>query len=408
MLKYATDISKIKVRVNADNAYDIEEARKLSINNVGLCRSEHMFFEKHKLRTLQKAILIDNAILQQYYLEDLFKIQKQDFIEIFKASKGDKVNIRLLDPPMHEFLPSKSSTDNLINQLNEEEILNLISNNKLPNNDVIEIVKDIVLDHINGNVPKKYIIDNDFKLIDSNLDINKYIKFFNKTKSQIENKISDLNESNPMLGYRGARLGLIEQNIYNTQIKALKAAVLDVFESDNIKQHLEIMVPFICFENEIKSITNIIRDHFKDVNIKQEVCNFKVGAMIELPRACFIADKIAHHVDFLSFGTNDLTQTMLGISRDDSAKFLDQYQKNNIILNNPFLSIDEDSVGLVMKIAIKKARSVKQDISIGVCGEHGGDYSSIQFCKKIGVDYVSCSKTKLITAIIASAQIENN
>ncbi|MFA6709300.1 MAG: putative PEP-binding protein, partial [Fusobacterium sp.] len=279
-------------------------------------------------------------------IDKIYPFQKKDFFEIFEVMGGKPVTVRLLDPPLHEFLPK---TENEIKKLSEL----------------------------------------------MNIDI-----------ENIKERLESLHEVNPMLGHRGCRLGITYPELYEMQVKAIITAALEVKDT-GIEVNPEIMIPLVGSQEELDYLRNriekVIENIFKSKNKK---LSYKLGTMIEVPRACVVADKIAEKADFFSFGTNDLTQITFGFSRDDAAKFIKEYAEKGIFENDPFVKLDQEGVGELMKMAIKKARSIKKNIKLGICGEHGGEPSSVEFCNKIGLDYVSCSPYRLLIAKIAAAQGE--
>jgi pyruvate,orthophosphate dikinase len=344
ILEWADQIRKLHVRTNADTPQDALLARKFGAEGIGLCRTEHMFFGSKRITAMREMILAQSAEQRKKALDKLLPFQKNDFFEIFKAMDGLPVTIRTLDPPLHEFLPK-----------DEVQIKRLAKSLRLPEEKVNQI-------------------------------------------------ISQLKEDNPMLGFRGCRLGIIYPEITEMQTRAIFEAACEAIKS-GIKVLPEIMVPFVGTVNEFLHQKRIIERVANLIMAKYQVkVNYQIGTMIEIPRAALIADKLAQHADFFSFGTNDLTQTVFGYSRDDLGNFLPGYLDQQIIEANPFQVIDKEGVGTIMSTSIKLARRTKPRIKIGVCGEHGGEPDSIIFFHKIGVDYVSCSPHRIPTARIAAAQ----
>ena len=347
LMSLCKKFNPIKVRANADQATDALVAKKLGAKGIGLCRTEHMFFNPERIKNVRKMIIAIDEKMRKTYIKKLLPYQKKDFYELFKTMSPRPVTVRLLDPPLHEFLPHEK---NQINQLSSE---------------------------LNTN--KKLIID----------------------------KINKLKELNPMLGHRGCRLGITFPEITEMQAQAIFEAALKL-NNENIKCTPEIMVPLVGSLNEFLNQKNIIetvaQSLFKKYNRK---IKYLIGTMIELPRACFIADKIAKHADFISFGTNDLTQTTFGFSRDDIGSFLPDYLSKNIIDTDPFSSLDKNGVGELIKIAVKKARTKNKNIKIGVCGEHGGDPQSISFFNTLNFDYVSCSPYRMPIASLSIAKLNS-
>jgi len=309
-----------------------------------LCRTEHMFFQPNRIHEVRKMILSTKSVNTKKSIRNLLSYQKNDFYKILKAMSPYPVTIRLLDPPLHEFIPSSKES---------------------------------------------------IKKLASDLDT---------TIQNIETQIENLKEFNPMLGHRGCRLGITSPEITEMQAKAIFNAAYRL-KKENIKCCPEIMIPLIGSVEEFIHQKNIIDSIAITLNKKYKTkLNHSIGTMIELPRACLIADQIAEQADFISFGTNDLTQTTFGFSRDDISTFLPQYINNNIIKKDPFISLDINGVGELIKIAVKKARLIKPKIKIGICGEHGGDSKSIAFFHAMKFDYISCSPFRLPPAYLAAAK----
>jgi len=343
-MKWVDDFRKIGVRTNADTPHDAEVARNFGAQGIGLCRTEHMFFEPERISAVREMILADDTEGRQIALAKLLPMQKGDFKGIFKAMKGLPVTIRLLDPPLHEFLPHT-----------DEELKTLAHQMEVP---------------------------------------------VDKLKSR--NKL--LHEFNPMLGHRGCRLGITYPEIYATQAQAIMEAACELAKQ-KVKVIPEIMIPLVGHVNELKMMRELVIRTADEVQKKYKIkVNYTVGTMIELPRAALTADEIAKHADFYSFGTNDLTQTTFGLSRDDAGRFLPFYVEKGILEDDPFITLDQGGTGLMMKIAIEKGRSVKKDLKMGICGEHGGDPRSIEFCHRVGLNYVSCSPYRVPIARLAAAQ----
>ena len=344
LLRWADEIRSLKVLANVDNEIDAKVAFDFGAEGIGLCRTEHMFFEEDRISLVRKMILASDTHERIRFLDRLQPIQSEDFYRIFKVVQGKSVNIRLLDPPLHEFLPKDENTIKVI----AEEI---------------------------------------------GVSVN-----------QLESKITSIAEFNPMMGHRGCRLGITYPEIYLMQAKAISAAAIRACK-EGIEVNVEIMIPLVGLEKELAMLREqIVELVEKEIQLYNEDFNYKVGTMIEIPRACIIADKIAKHADFFSFGTNDLTQLTFGYSRDDAEKFIDIYKKKNILESDPFVHLDESGVLELMKIAVEKAKTVKPGIKLGICGEHGGDEKSILLCSKIGLGYVSCSPYRVIIARIAAAK----
>jgi pyruvate, orthophosphate dikinase len=311
---------------------------------IGLCRTEHMFFEGNRIDAMREMILAETTEDRKKALAKLLPFQREDFAGMFRELKGLPATIRFLDPPLHEFLPHEGS---LIRELAE----------KL------------------GVTPEK-----------------------------IHKRVSELHEFNPMLGHRGCRLGIVYPEISEMQARAVFEAAAKV-QKEGIKVKPEIMIPLVGFPKELKLQLEVVHRVAKEIETQQKVkINYLVGTMIEIPRAALIADDIAKDAQFFSFGTNDLTQTTLGMSRDDSGSFLPAYQELEIVKQNPFASVDQTGVGKLMQIAVEGGRKTRSDIKLGICGEHGGDPESVRFCHKLGLNYVSCSPFRVPVARLAAAQ----
>ena len=346
LMSWADKFRKLKIRSNSETPLDSKTARDFGAEGIGLCRTEHMFFDEERILSVREMILSKSKEDRANALSKLLPFQKKDFINIFKIMNGLPVTVRLLDPPLHEFLPKN------------------------------------------------------FK------EINDVASALNIKSSELEVRITELHEQNPMLGHRGCRLGISFPEIYEMQCTAIFEALVEC-KKRKIKSIIpEIMIPLVSTEAEIKLMKNLVIRVAKQVETKNKIkLNFLVGTMIELPRAAIKADDISKHAEFFSFGTNDLTQTTFGISRDDSGKFLNDYIENKIFDVDPFISID-DGVGDLIKIATEKGRKTNKKIKLGICGEHGGDPSSIDFCARVGLDYVSCSPYRVPVARLAAAQAQ--
>ena len=347
---WVDEIREMEVRANADTPKDVENALKYGAKGVGLCRTEHMFMDPNRLPWVQKMIIAKNKEEREEALNHLLPMQQEDFYNMFKALGEFPMTIRLLDPPLHEFLPSK------------DELIEKVATKKAKNED--------------------------FKADEKMLGI-----------------VENLSESNPMMGLRGCRLGLLYPEINEMQVKAIIQAAIDA-KKEGVNVKPEIMVPLVGTVNELKEARKIIEQTANEVMQKNGVkIEYKVGTMIEIPRAALTADEIALEAEFFSFGTNDLTQMTFGFSRDDAeGKFMNTYLTKGILPNNPFERLDQTGVGCLMKIALDKALKVKPGLKRGICGEHGGDPSSVKFCYKLGLNYVSCSPFRLPQARLAAAQ----
>jgi pyruvate,orthophosphate dikinase len=335
---------KLGIRTNADQPDQAAKAIAFGAEGIGLCRTEHMFFGENKISAMREMILADDLEGRKKALTKLLPMQKKDFIGIFRVMKGFPVTIRTLDPPLHEFLPH-----------GEKEIEDLAS-------------------------------------------------VMGVSKEKLQSKIHSLKEMNPMLGHRGCRLGVVYPEITEMQTRAILEAACEV-KKEGIDVKPEIMIPLVAHVNELKSQTQLAGDVAEEVIKKYNLkIDYLIGTMIELPRAAITADEIAEVAEFFSFGTNDLTQTTFGLSRDDAGKFLVDYYEKEILKDDPFQTIDQSGVGELVKIAVEKGRRTRKDIKIGICGEHGGDPRSVEFCHKIGLNYVSCSPYRVPIARLAAAQ----
>ena len=346
LMNWADKIRKLKVRTNSETLIDTKTAREFGAEGIGLCRTEHMFFDEERILSVREMILSKTQDDRAKALAKLLPHQKKDFIELFKIMYDLPVTVRLLDPPLHEFLPKS-----------DKEISEVAS-----------------------------VVGTDIK--------------------EVKSRIHDLHEQNPMLGHRGCRLGISFPEIYEMQCRAIFEALCVLKKTKHKSAYPEIMIPLVSTEAEIKIIKDLVINTAKKVQDENKTkINFLVGTMIELPRAAIKAKDIAKHAEFFSFGTNDLTQTTFGISRDDSGKFLNDYIDNKIFTVDPFVSIDEGVKDLV-KIAVEKGKKQNKKIKLGICGEHGGDPSSIHFCSLAGLHYVSCSPYRVPIARLAAAQAE--
>jgi pyruvate,orthophosphate dikinase len=346
LMSWADGIRKLKVRTNSETPLDTKTARDFGAEGIGLCRTEHMFFDEERILSVREMILSKTKEDRARALTKLLPHQKKDFVEIFKIMNGLPVTVRLLDPPLHEFLPNS-----------DKEILEVAN-----------------------------VVGVDLK--------------------EVKSRISELHEQNPMLGHRGCRLGISYPEIYEMQCRAIFEALVELKKNKIKSAFPEIMIPLVSTEAEIKIMKDLVIRVAKTVQEENKIkIDFLVGTMIELPRAAIKAKDIAKHAEFFSFGTNDLTQTTFGISRDDSGKFLNDYIDNKIFDIDPFVSIDEGVENLI-EIAVSKGKKQNKKIKLGICGEHGGDPKSIAFCSRIGLDYVSCSPYRVPIARLAAAQAE--
>jgi pyruvate, orthophosphate dikinase len=353
LLAWADQERKIGVRANADNPEDAQKAFEFGAGGIGLCRTEHMFMDLKRIPIVQKMILAESYKERMEALDELLPMQQGDFEGIFEAMQGFPVTIRLLDPPLHEFLPDK------------EELL-------------VEVTKLQILDPASPELKKKELL----------------LK-----------KVRQLDEFNPMLGHRGCRLGMVYPEIYEMQAKAIFYAAAKLADK-GMEVQPEIMIPLVGHVNELKEMRQLVIDAAKKVQEETDKqFEYTIGTMIEIPRAAITADQIAEEADFFSFGTNDLTQTTFGYSRDDAeGKFLQNYIENKVLPENPFAVLDQDGVGRLVEMGVKLGRGTKPALKTGICGEHGGEKTSIDFCYKTGLDYVSCSPYRVPLARLAAAQ----
>ncbi len=346
-MEWADEIRKLKVRTNADTPRDTRQAVEFGAEGIGLCRTEHMFFAEDRILAVREMILAKNEDSRRVALEKLLPMQREDFIGMYEALEERPATIRFLDPPLHEFLPS------------EEE------------------------------------------------DINALAKEIGVSSAEIKNVVAELHEFNPMMGHRGCRLAVSYPEIAEMQTRAVIEAAIEVKKNKGYNIVPEIMIPLIGEIKELKYVKNVVVETAKTVMEEKGVqLDYKVGTMIEIPRAALTADKIAEEAEFFSFGTNDLTQMTFGFSRDDAAKFLKDYYEKGIYEQDPFAKLDQEGVGELMRIACEKGKATRPDIKLGICGEHGGDPSSVEFCHNLGLNYVSCSPYRVPLARLAAAQAQ--
>ena len=346
VMAWADQFRTLKVRTNADTPADAKKARELGAEGIGLCRTEHMFFEEDRIAAFREMICSDTVEEREAALEKILPYQQGDFEALYEALEGNPVTIRFLDPPLHEFVPTEEA------------------------------------------------------------DIEKLAAAQGKSVETIKNIIASLHEFNPMMGHRGCRLAVTYPEIAKMQTKAVIRAAINVQKKHadwTVKP--EIMIPLVCEVKELKYVKDVVVEtadaEIAAAGIKLE---YEVGTMIEIPRAALTADEIAKEADFFCFGTNDLTQMTYGFSRDDAGKFLNAYYDKKIFENDPFAKLDQTGVGKLMETAIKLGKPVNPKLHVGICGEHGGDPSSVEFCHKIGLDYVSCSPFRVPIARLAAAQ----
>ena len=348
LMSWADNYRKLNIRTNSETPKDTKTAKDFGAEGIGLCRTEHMFFDEERILSVREMILSKTKDDRAKALDKLLPHQKDDFIQIFNIMSGLPVTVRLLDPPLHEFLPR------------------------------------------------------------TNKEINEVANVVGLSAKEVESRIEELHEQNPMLGHRGCRLGISFPEIYEMQCRAIFEALAELKKKKIKSAFPEIMIPLVSTEAEIKIMKDLVINIASEVQKKYKLkIEFLVGTMIELPRAAIKAKEIAKHAEFFSFGTNDLTQTTFGISRDDSGKFLNDYLDNKIFSIDPFVSID-DGVADLVEIAVKNGKSQNRKLKLGICGEHGGDPKSIKFCSKVGLNYVSCSPFRVPIARLAAAQAEIN
>ena len=344
-MAWADKYRRLKVRTNADTPKDAKKARELGAEGIGLCRTEHMFFEPDRILAFREMIMADSRPERAKALDKILPLQQNDFEQLYEAMEGNPVTIRFLDPPLHEFVPN---TDAEIEELS---------------------------------------------------------KVTGKTVEQIKQRTAELKETNPMMGHRGLRLAVTYPSIAVMQTKAVIRAAIAVNKRNSFNVVPEIMIPLTCDKKELAYVKKLVVDTAEEeIKAAGVELKYEVGTMIEIPRAALMADQIAEEAEFFCFGTNDLTQMTFGFSRDDAGKFLNAYYDNKIFENDPFAKLDQDGVGLLMEMAVEKGKKVRPTLHTGICGEHGGDPTSVEFCHKIGLDYVSCSPFRVPIARLAAAQ----
>jgi pyruvate,orthophosphate dikinase len=345
LMEWADAVRRMKVRTNAETPLDAETARKFGAEGIGLCRTEHMFFDPERIGAVRQMIMANDERGRRAALARLLPFQRKDFVDLFRIMAGLPVTIRLLDPPLHEFLPHADAE--------LEEVAEALGT-----------------------------------------DIH-----------TMRRRAAELAEANPMLGHRGCRLGVTFPEIYEMQARAIFEGAIAVAKELGRAPVPEIMIPLVGMKRELEitraQVDKVAAEVFKETGA---TIDYVVGTMIELPRAAITADKIAEAADFFSFGTNDLTQTVFGLSRDDAGKFLPRYAELGILPKDPFVSLDIEGVGAMVRIACERGRATKPDLKLGICGEHGGDPASIAFCEEVGLDYVSCSPYRVPVARLAAAQ----
>ncbi len=349
VMAWADKYRRLKVRTNADTPKDAKKARELGAEGIGLCRTEHMFFEPDRILAFREMIMADSRPERAKALDKILPLQQNDFEQLYEAMEGNPVTIRFLDPPLHEFVPN---TDAEIEELS---------------------------------------------------------KVTGKTVEQIKQRTAELKETNPMMGHRGLRLAVTYPSIAVMQTKAVIRAAIAVNKRNSFNVVPEIMIPLTCDKKELAYVKKLVVDTAEEeIKAAGVELKYEVGTMIEIPRAALMADQIAEEAEFFCFGTNDLTQMTFGFSRDDAGKFLNAYYDNKIFESDPFAKLDQDGVGLLMEMAVEKGKKVRPALHTGICGEHGGDPTSVEFCHKIGLDYVSCSPFRVPIARLAAAQAAIN
>ncbi|HYF23771.1 MAG TPA: putative PEP-binding protein, partial [Caulobacteraceae bacterium] len=344
LMEWADGVRRLKVRANAETPLDARTARGFGAEGIGLCRTEHMFFDADRIAAVREMILADDEAGRRAALAKILPMQRADFEQIFEIMDGLPVTIRLLDPPLHEFLPHGED------------------------------------------------------------DVRAVAEATGLSAEKLMRRTRELQETNPMLGWRGCRLGVTFPEIYEMQVRAIVEAACEAKRAGR-DPRVEIMHPLVAKAEEMKLLRELTDKVAKEVQQEKGVqVDYLVGTMIELPRAALTADRLAENAEFFSFGTNDLTQTTFGISRDDSGRFLNAYIDKGVFEKDPFVSLDQEGVGQLIRIAAKRGRATRPNVKLGICGEHGGDPASIQFCESVGLDYVSCSPYRVPIARLAAAQ----
>ena len=347
LMQWCSSTKKLSIRTNAETVPEVSKALEFGAEGIGLCRTEHMFFEGERITPMREMIMSDTKQGRAKALSKLIKFQIDDFESIFSLLKDKPITVRLLDPPMHEFLPKS----------------------------------DIEITELGNNI--------------------------GVSPAYIREMLIKLSESNPMLGHRGVRLGLSYPEIYEMQVKAIYKACFNLFKKDKLTVSPEIMIPLVMNADELLRMKNILINKINKLEEKYAYkLNYTIGTMIELPSAALNSNSIAEHADFFSFGTNDLTQTTLGLSRDDASKFLNDYVEGDLFEQDPFVSIDINSVGRLVEMSVLEGKNKNNNLKIGVCGEHAGEAKSIHFFNTLDIDYISCSPFRIPTAVLAAAQAE--
>jgi pyruvate,orthophosphate dikinase len=395
LLSWADASARLKVFANADTPADAARARQYGATGIGLCRTERMFNDPQRLHIVQEMILADSTEARRAALERLLPMQRDDFKGIFKAMAGLPVTIRLLDPPMHEFLPTASQLEFEISHLRHLQ---------RATRSVAELPDTLRL--LDPDFPREYV-ESLGKLQDSLVRYRQSQRgdtLLHRREAMLK-KVHQLGEVNPMLGHRGVRLGITYPEIYEMQIRAILEAAAECAK-EGIDTHPEIMVPQVCDAEELRRVRALVDAAREAVEARHGVAlRLKFGSMIEVVRACLRAASLAEAAEFFSFGTNDLTQATFSFSREDAEnKFLPQYVEAGILAQNPFEVLDVEGVGQLMKLAVERGREKRPGLVVGICGEHGGQPDSIRFCHDAGLDYVSCSAPRVPIARLAAAQ----
>ena len=340
LMQWVDRIRTLKVRTNADTPTDARTARAFGAEGIGLCRTEHMFFQPERILAVREMIVAADEAGRRAALAQILPMQRGDFVELFRVMDGMPVTIRLLDPPLHEFLPHTPAE--------QDEVA----------------------------------------------------KALGTPVAVIAAKVTELTEANPMLGHRGCRLGITFPEIYEIQAQAIGEAALEAQQA-GVTVIPEIMIPLVMVPEELRRLRALVAAAFEKTGA---TVPYTIGTMIELPRACVVADRIAEHADFFSFGTNDLTQTTFGLSRDDAGRFLPAYLDGNVLAHDPFVVLDPEGVGALIELGVRGGRATKPGLKVGICGEHGGEPSSVELCHRMGFDYVSCSPFRVPIARVAAAR----
>jgi pyruvate,orthophosphate dikinase len=358
-MKHADQVRRLRVRANADTPQQSINAVDRGAEGIGLCRTEHMFLGEERVAAVRKMIFADTQEEEQAAYDALAPLQREDFVGIFQAMDGKPVTVRLLDPPLHEFLP-----------------------------DQVDLAVAVALTKQAGR--------NEVDVSGERLSL--------ADAQELLAKVNDLHEANPMLGLRGLRLGIVKPGLYAMQVRAIVEAACRV-KSEGGNPIVEIMIPLAATREELAQLREELEPVAEQVTSDAKVdLEVAWGTMIELPRAALVAGEIAEVAEFFSFGTNDLTQTTFGFSRDDIGKFLGMYEERKLVPANPFVTIDQPGVGRLMRIAVEEGKASRDSLHLGICGEHGGDPDSVRFCHEIGLDYVSCSPFRVPTARLAAGQ----